>query len=138
MFLFEISQSLDCDRESLVAAAKITFRLKKSLALADVLLSLSLVGEEQNDRLNARRYRRSAHALLNKALPDLRLTRPRLEKSRLALLRGDLEQSRADAKAALKAFKKIWCTEGQEDTLHILDLVACEPGFDYASPFRIE
>jgi len=77
-------------------------------------------------------------APLNKALPDLRLARARLEKSRLALLRGDLKQSRADAKAALKAFKKIWCTEDQEDTLHILGLVAYEPGFDYASPFRIE
>lgn len=94
--------------------------------LANALRSLSLVRKEGDDPIKTHGYRRSAHALFKKTLPDLRFAKKELKKPRLALMYGGFEQVNADAKVALKAFKSVECVGSRKDTLRILDLIARE------------
>ena len=124
--IYKSRADLDGAKENLIAAPKIMYRLKKRADLAATFRSLALVCEEQNDHINARRYRRWTCILVRKVLPDLRIAEEALENSSLALIRGDLETAKADAKVALKTFKKIGCTGGQEEAISVLDVISSE------------
>ena len=119
-------EDLDGAKENLVAATKIMYRSKKKFALASVLGLLSLICEERGDHINTRRYGKSARAFFKKALPDPPFADDKLERSRLALMHGDVGPAMGDAKVAPKMFKKTGCASDQEDTPSVLDIIACE------------
>jgi len=76
-------------KRRLTAVTRTTYRLKK-VDLTTTLRSLSLVYKDQDDRLNAHEYRKSACALLKKSLTPLP-AEEESAKSCLMLVRGDFE-----------------------------------------------
>ena len=80
--------------------------LKKGYEIASIPRSLPLAYEEQDDPISAHGYRKSTYALFKNTLPDLR-SAEEPEQSRLALMRRDFEQAKANANGTSEMFKRI-------------------------------
>ena len=135
--IFKNEDNLNEAKDSLITAFKIIRRLNKKHEFSKVLSDLGRIYLAQGNRIVA-----SISLLWSKAVDkairhDLQSGEELLRKSRLSFMRGDLEETKAEANLALEIFSKIGDMQRQESTQRFRRLIQWELNESPVSPFVI-